>query len=57
MVAALVGQWTAALELVLSEPACQTDPALRQLVLERAYAGWWQSLGVSDYLEVERMPY
>jgi len=57
MVAALVGQWTAALDLVLTDPTCQTDPALRQLVLERAYAGWWQGLGVSDYLEVERVPY
>ncbi|TDN39166.1 TetR/AcrR family transcriptional regulator [Hymenobacter sp. UV11] len=57
MVAALVGQWTAALELVLTEPTCQTDAALRQLVLERTYAGWWQSLGLSDYLEVERVPY
>jgi len=57
MVAALVGQWTAALDLVLTDPTCQTDPALRQLVLERAYTGWWQGLGVSDYLEVERLPY
>ena len=56
IVAALVGQWTAALELVLTEPTCQTDAALRQLVLERAYTGWWQSLGISDYLEVERLP-
>jgi AcrR family transcriptional regulator len=57
MGASLVGQWSVALDLVLTDPACQTDPALRQLVLERAYAGWWQSLGLSDYLEVERLPY
>jgi hypothetical protein len=56
MVAALAGQWTAALDLVLTDPACQADAALRQLVLERAYAGWWQGLGLSDYLEVELVP-
>jgi len=56
MVAALAGQWTAALDLVLTDPACQADASLRQLVLERAYAGWWQGLGLSDYLEVELVP-
>jgi hypothetical protein len=56
MVAALAGQGTAALDSVLTDSACQADASLRQLVLERTYAGWWQGLGLSDYLEVELVP-
>jgi AcrR family transcriptional regulator len=53
MVAALAGQWTAALELVLLDPMCQASAPLRRQVLERAYAGWWQGLGLSEFTEVE----
>jgi AcrR family transcriptional regulator len=49
MVASLAGQWLAAVELVLMEAACQQEPALQQRVLERAYAGWWQGLGVNEF--------
>jgi AcrR family transcriptional regulator len=56
MVAALTAQWTAALDLVLTDSTCQTDATLRQQVLERAYVGWWQGLGVPDYTEVEVVP-
>jgi hypothetical protein len=42
-----------ALGLLLTNPACQADASLRQLMLERAYAGWWRGLGLSDYLEGE----
>jgi len=56
MGAALVGQWTAALDVVLTDATCQAEAPLRQLVLERAYMGWWQGLGLSDFLEVESVP-
>lgn len=56
MGAAFIGQWTAALDLVLTDPTCQAEAPLRQLVLERAYTGWWQGLGLSDFLEVESVP-
>jgi AcrR family transcriptional regulator len=55
MVAGLVGQWTAAVDLVLSEATCQ-EPTVRQQVLERAYTGWWQGLGLSDFMQVEDLP-
>lgn len=52
--AALAGQWTAAVELVVREEACQADAALRERVLAQAYSGWWQGLGLSPYLEVAK---
>lgn len=55
--ASLAGQWTAAVELVLSEPACRADEALARRVLTHAYQGWWQGLGLSDFLSVEQVPY
>ena len=55
--ASMAGQWTAAVELVLREPTCQADPALTARVLTQAYQGWWQGLGLSNTLPVERLPY
>jgi AcrR family transcriptional regulator len=49
--AGLAGQWTAAVDFVLSDANCWTKPALRVPLLERAYLGWWQSLGLSEYTE------
>lgn len=40
-------QWTAAVEVVLTDPTCQGRPALGQRVLTQAYTSWWQSLGVA----------
>lgn len=40
-------QWTAAVEVVLTDPTCQGRPALGQRVLMQAYTSWWQSLGVA----------
>jgi AcrR family transcriptional regulator len=40
-------QWTAAVEVVLTDPTCQGRPALGQRVLTQAYSSWWQSLGVA----------
>jgi hypothetical protein len=55
MVASLAGQWTAALDLVLTAAECQQPDPLRQRVLERAYAGWWQGLGLSEFTQVETL--
>jgi AcrR family transcriptional regulator len=40
-------QWTAAVEVVLTDPTCQGRPALGQRVLTQAYSSWWQSLGLA----------
>ncbi|GAB3639149.1 hypothetical protein GCM10027422_47400 [Hymenobacter arcticus] len=50
LTASLAAQWTAAVDVVLTDRACQTDVALRERVLRQAYQGWWQSLGLSTSL-------
>lgn len=49
--ASLAGQWTVAVELMLRDEACQADARLAEHVLEQAYAGWWQGLGLSNYMD------
>jgi AcrR family transcriptional regulator len=51
LTASLAAQWTAAVDVVLRDHACQTDAALRTRVLTQAYKGWWQSLGLSTSLD------
>lgn len=46
----LAAQWTAAVEVVLAEPACQTSSVLRERVLTHAYTSWWQGTGLSPNL-------
>jgi len=50
LTASLAAQWTAAVDVVLSDPACRAEPALTTRVLTQAYKGWWQSLGLSTSL-------
>jgi AcrR family transcriptional regulator len=50
LTASLAAQWTATLEVVLQDPACQAQAALTTRVLTQAYRGWWQSLGLSTSL-------
>jgi AcrR family transcriptional regulator len=52
--ASLAGQWTVAVELVLRDEACQAEAGLAERVLEQAYAGWWQGLGLANYMEVAK---
>jgi AcrR family transcriptional regulator len=49
--ASLAAQWTATVDVVLRDAACQAEPALRTRVLTQAYQGWWQSLGLSTALQ------
>jgi AcrR family transcriptional regulator len=42
----LAAQWLAALEVVLTNPGCRAQPALRTQVLRQAYAGWWVATGL-----------
>ena len=51
LTASLAAQWTAAVDLVLGDPACRADAALTTRVLKQAYQGWWQSLGLSTSLQ------
>ncbi|MDO7888230.1 TetR/AcrR family transcriptional regulator [Hymenobacter cheonanensis] len=51
LTASLAAQWTAAVDVVLRDHACQANPALRTRVLTQAYQGWWQSLGLSTSLD------
>jgi len=51
LTASLAAQWTAAVDVVLGNPACQAEPALTTRVLTQAYQGWWQSLGLSTSLQ------
>lgn len=46
----LAAHWTAAVEVVLAEPACQTSSVLRERVLTHAYTSWWQGSGLSQNL-------
>jgi AcrR family transcriptional regulator len=46
----LAAQWTATVEVVLGEPACQASAPLRQRVLTHAYTSWWQGLGLPPHL-------
>jgi AcrR family transcriptional regulator len=50
LLASLAAQWTAAVDVVLSDGACRAEAALRKKVLTQAYAGWWESLGLSKSL-------
>jgi AcrR family transcriptional regulator len=50
LTASLAAQWTAAVDVVLRDRACQAEAALRTRVLTQAYKGWWQSLGLSTAL-------
>lgn len=50
LTASLAAQWTAAVDVVLRDHACEADAALRTRVLTQAYKGWWQSLGLSTSL-------
>jgi len=51
LMASLAAQWTAAVDVVLRDRACQADAALRARVLTQAYKGWWQSVGLSTSLD------
>jgi AcrR family transcriptional regulator len=51
LTASLAAQWTAAVEVVLRDDACQAEATLTTRVLAQAYQGWWQSLGLPTYLE------
>lgn len=53
--ASLAAQWTAAVEVVLWDRACQIDQQLTAQVLAQAYTGWWQGLGLSTSLEVAKL--
>lgn len=44
----LAGQWTAALDTILSDPMCRGQHTLQGQLVWQAYLGWWQSLGISD---------
>lgn len=56
LTASLAAQWTAALDVVLRDRACQADATLRERVLTHAYKGWWQSLGLSTSLAAVWQP-
>jgi AcrR family transcriptional regulator len=49
-------QWTAAVEVVLTDPTCQTRPALGQRLLTQAYTSWWQRLGVAETVAAAKTP-
>jgi AcrR family transcriptional regulator len=49
-------QWTAAVEVVLTDPTCQARPEVGQRLLKQAYASWWQSLGVATTVLAAKMP-
>jgi AcrR family transcriptional regulator len=51
LLASLAAQWTAAVDVVLSDEACRAEAALGKQVLAQAYTGWWQSLGLSKSLD------
>jgi hypothetical protein len=53
VVASLAGQWTAAVDVVLSDAACRADAALTTQVLTQTYAGWWQSLDWHKFVEAD----
>ena len=54
--ASMAAQWTAAVEVVLADRACQADAGLRTRVLTQAYQGWWHSLGLSTSLAAAWQP-
>jgi AcrR family transcriptional regulator len=54
LLASLAAQWTAAVDVVLSDGACRAAVALGKQVLAQAYTGWWQSLGLSKSLAVAK---
>jgi AcrR family transcriptional regulator len=49
-------QWTAAVEVVLTDPTCQARPEVGQRLLKQAYATWWQNLGVAATVPATKMP-
>jgi hypothetical protein len=49
-------QWTAAVEVVLTDPICQARPEVGQRLLKQAYASWWQSLGMAATVLAEKIP-
>lgn len=51
LTASLAAHWTAAVDVVLQDRACQAEAALRTRVLTHAYKGWWQSVGLSTSLD------
>lgn len=51
LTASLAAQWTAAVDVVLSDLACQAEAALATHVLAQASKSWWQSTGLPTYLE------
>lgn len=52
----LAGQWTAALDTILSDPMCRGQHTLQGQVVGQAYLGWWQSLGISDLVQAQPFP-
>jgi len=52
----LAGQWTAALDTILSDPMCRGQHTLQGQVVGQAYLGWWQSLGISDLVQAQPSP-
>ena len=47
----LAGQWTAALDTILSDPSCRGQHTLQGQLVGQAYQGWWQSLSISDLVQ------
>jgi len=41
----LTAQWTAVVEVVLTDPDCRTNEALRTKLLAQSFEGWWRGLG------------
>jgi hypothetical protein len=41
----LTAQWTAVVEVVLTDPDCRTNEKLRTKLLLQSFEGWWRGLG------------
>lgn len=52
----LAGQWTVALDTILSDPTCRGEHTLQGQLVGQAYLGWWQSLGISDLVQAQSLP-
>jgi len=52
----LAGQWTAALDTILSDPMCRGQHALQGQLIGQAYQAWWQSLGISELVPAVPLP-
>jgi AcrR family transcriptional regulator len=52
----LAGQWTAALDTILSDPMCRGQHTLQGQLIGQAYQAWWQSLGISELVPAVFLP-